>query len=391
MKDFKLYVFIASLLLVFYLVAEYKRPKPINWSVTYLKKDKIPFGTYILYNHLHDIFPGDSVSTFREPVYNVLNDHDISKATYIIICKYANLNEYDFGKLTNFIKKGNDVFIASTAFGEYLYKKLNMTTERVYNHDIEDSICFVNSHLDSTKTYKIAKEINEAYFDEIDTANATVLARNAAKQATFVKYTFGKGNLYLSSTPGVFTNYSLLNPLSAEYAAKSLSYLKNKKTILWDEYYNLGRDGEESIMRVFFSNPALKWAYYIALISLVVYVLYQMKRRQRIIPVIEPLSNSTLDFVSVVGQVYYEQRDNSNIAQKKASYFLEHIRNQFNLKTNMLNDEFVEALSQKSAVDTKLVKDLIHQIIIIHSNTHVSDQQLIDLNKNIEQFYLLSR
>ena len=33
-------------------------PKPINWSLSYMKKDKIPFGTEALYTALPEIFPG---------------------------------------------------------------------------------------------------------------------------------------------------------------------------------------------------------------------------------------------------------------------------------------------------------------------------------------------
>ena len=38
-----------------------------------------------------------------------------------------------------------------------------------------------------------------------------------------------------------------------------------------------------------------------------------MKRKQRIIPVIEPLKNSTVDFVHTVASVYFNAKDNWNI------------------------------------------------------------------------------
>ena len=104
-------------------------------------------------------------------------------------------------------------------------------------------------------------------------------------------------------------------------------------------------------MRVFFSHASLQWAYYISLFGMVIFVLYEMKRRQRIIPVIEPLKNSTVEFVNVVGQVYYEQRNNMNIAQKKILFFLEHLRTKYYLKTNPLDQEFIERLSQKTGIE----------------------------------------
>jgi hypothetical protein len=392
MKDFKIYIFIASLILVVYLVAEYKRPKPIDWTSSLLKTDKIPFGTYILYNQLHDIFPGAGIQSYREPVYNVLSDHGIKQGTYLIICNSLDLTEYDYGKLTAFINNGNDVFIAASDYGTYFGRKLKVETDEDYAlKQKQDTIQFVNKQLDTSKLLIVSKELKESYFGAFDTTKAIVLAKNRSGKSTFIKYSFGKGSLYLNTNPHLFTNYNLLNPDGAAYAAKALSYLKNNKTVLWDEYYTMGREGETSLMRVFLRKPALKWAYCITLASLILYVLYQTKRRQNIIPVIEPLANSSTDFVKVVGQVYYEQRNNGNIAQKQATYFLEHIRTKYHLKTTLLNEEFTTSLSQKSGVEIPFLQKLFNQITIIRSGARISDRDLISFNQNIEQFYIQSR
>ncbi|WP_448700816.1 DUF4350 domain-containing protein [Mucilaginibacter sp. AW1-3] len=392
MKDFKIYIFIASILVTIYLVAQYKRPKPIDWTSSFLKTDKIPFGTYILYNQLHDIFPGAAIQNYREPVYNVLSDHDIKQATYLIISNSVNLTEYDLNKLTAFVKQGNDVFIAAADFGDAVQKKLKVETDRNYDlSQTDDSIRFVNKALNPQHFFKLSKELRENYFSAFDTTKAVVLARNASGKSTFIRFAIGKGALYLNTNPHLFTNYSLLNPDDEDYAGKALSYLKNSKTLLWDEYYVLGREGETSLMRVFFQKPPLKWAYCITLASLVLYVLYQLKRRQRIIPVIEPLRNSSIDFVKTVGQVYYERRNNANIAQKKATYFLEYIRTNYHLKTGLLNEELTATLSQKSGVDVSFLHRLFNQINIIRSGANISDRDLIAFNQNIEQFYIQSR
>ncbi len=51
----------------------------------------------------------------------------------------------------------------------------------------------------------------------------------------------------------------------------------------------------------------------------------------------------------------------------------------------------MEILSNKSGVDKNLITDLINQIKQAQNDIKVSDRALIDLNKNIEQFYLQSR
>ena len=115
--------------------------------------------------------------------------------------------------------------------------------------------------------------------------------------------------------------------------------------------------------------------------------MYEIKRRQRIIPVIERPKNSSVEFVNVVGRVYYQQRNNRDIAEKKITYLLEYIRNKYRLKTIDLNQEFREALINKSGANADLIDDILEQIKYLKAGQMVRDDQLIRLNKNIEEFY----
>ena len=185
----------------------------------------------------------------------------------------------------------------------------------------------------------------------------------------------------------MFTNFSLLNQTGAAYAATALSFVKNDDNLMWDRYYTEGREDDESSMRVFLRNTNLRWAFYITFFSLLLFVLYEIKRRQRIIPVIEPPANETLGFVTVVGQVYYEKRNNANIAHKKVIYLLEHLREHYRLKTNKLDHEFGDMLSKKTGINSQLATDLINAVNFISVQQHVSNWELINLNKLIEKFY----
>jgi len=389
MKDLKIYIFLASILLVFYVVAQYNKPKPTDWSLTLVNTDKIPFGTYVLFNRIDDIFPGAKVKTYREPVYNVINDEGVKNSTYIIVAQQVDLNKYDYEKLTNYIKKGNDVFIAAQSFGPEIAKKLGVHASIQYREGTATRISFVNKKI-SSYLYDIDKGSSDGYFTTFNASKAIILGKNEYQSVNYLKFPMGKGNLYVNANPMMFSNYSLLQDMGASYASISLSYLKNPKSIIWDQYYTQDREGSESPMRVFLNNTQLRWAFYIAFFTMVFFVLYEMKRRQRIIPVIEPLANTTVEFANVVGQVYYEQRNNINIAQKKVAYFLEHIRATYNLRTNVFDDEFITTLSQKSGVDAALVKKLIQEVVYVRLPSPISDSDLISLNQNIEQFYTQS-
>jgi len=86
MKSLKAYLIAGGIILIIYIVAQFNRPKAVDWNETLSSKDKIPFGTYILNNRLGDIFPGAAITRYRQPVYNVLVDDSLANSTYVIIC-----------------------------------------------------------------------------------------------------------------------------------------------------------------------------------------------------------------------------------------------------------------------------------------------------------------
>ncbi len=394
MKDLKFYLIIAFSLLVFYCVVEYNRPKPVDWNPTYLDTDKIPYGTYILNHQLNDIFPGATIQTTRMPVYNTLfnavKERRYQPGSYLIIAQKADIDAADFGQMLDYIKKGNAVFIASFYVSKFLSDtlKLKINSEPSFSSAKKTKLSFTNPALNSSHTYSFERQIGNQYFSKFDTAKAVVLGKNQYKHVNFIRYAFGKGFLYLMPSPDYFINYNLLKTEGSDYAAKALSYLPTKGEIIWDEYATAGPEDEGgSPMRVFLSHHELRWAYFIALFSLLFFVLYEVKRRQRIIPIADPLQNTTVEFVQVVGQVYYQQRNNLNIAAKKVTFFLEQIRSRYQLKTNVIDPELIQTLIRKSGANADLVVDIFKHIDYVQTGKQITDKELIQLNQLTEQFY----
>lgn len=392
MKSLKTYLIAGGVILTIYIVAQFNRPKAVNWAETLSSKDKIPFGTYILNDRLNDIFPGAAITRYRQPIYNVIVDDSLANSAYLIICPDIEPSKTEYNHVINYVKKGNDVFIAAADFGDVFEKKLSVATQSHSSlFSTFTSVDYCSPALNPKKPISIDKNIADTYFSKFDTLHAVVISQNQEKKANFIKYTYGNGNLYLCANPKFFSNYSLLNAGGRIYAEIALSFLKNPKKLAVDEYYTQGDVGEDSPMRVFLSNPLLQWAYYITLFSLLVFVLYEIKRRQRIIPVIEPLKNSSLEFVNVVGGLYYERRNSANIAQKKILYFLTWLRDEHQVKTNKLDDEFTEKIIGKFNLERSFARDFVRFINYLNVQDRVSDQELIELNKQIEKFYNQAR
>lgn len=394
MKGFKTYIIGCVVLLALYLIAQYYRPKPTNWTPTYLKEDKIPFGLYLLHEEIGQLFPDAVVKVSRLPAYNTLKDQRYTHAAYLFVAGDLKLDSLDCASLVQFMEQGNRVFISTFDLGKQLTKQLKKTDfDAHYDVKRKKSIPlnFVNPAVKAKKDYVFDERLADYYFRAVDTSRTTVLGKDAKGEVTFVKYTYGKGALFILPNPKIFTNYSLLDPQGADYAAKALSYLTDVKTLIWDENNTRGNVEDDSILRVLFKYDQLRWAYLLTVTGILIFVFFEMKRRQRIIPVVEPLKNTSVDFVKVVGKVYYQQRDNKDIALKKISYFLEFVRNNYRLKASKADMELQELLILKSDVAEDVIKALFVIIQQINGEIRVKDDQLITLNKLTEQFYKEAR
>ena len=150
------------------------------------------------------------------------------------------------------------------------------------------------------------------------------------------------------------------------------------------------QDGQvisKSPMRYILNQPALKSAWYVFLIGTLIFMFFNAKRKQRIIPIKKPLPNTTVDFTKTIGNLYYQEGDHDNIINKKIVYFLEKIRNTYLIDTNkQLDEEFIKKLHLKSG---KEISDIQRAIFLINSyrnnpNTSI-EEDLIQMNKAIEK------
>jgi len=318
-----------------------------------------------------------------------LKGKNYKSTSYLIIAGKLNLDQLDYKELVRFMKAGNHVFIATEQPGDVLEERLKLSINHyiILGKSKKYALSFVNPSLNPLHKYYLDQRLAKQYFTTVDTSRAKALGKGEDGDTNFVKYSFGAGALYIMANPQVFTNYNLLSTEGAQYAAKALSVLPLSKTLIIDEYSTRNTITDNSIFRVVFAHPPLAWAYSIALSGLLLFVIFEMKRRQRIIPVIEPLTNSSVEFVKVVGRVYYQQRDNRDITEKKISYFLEYIRTRYNLKTNIPDDELAAALILKSGVTEETITGIFDSMQKVAGGLKVSDQQLIHLNTLIEKFY----
>jgi len=385
--------------LVGIIVTEIVRPRPINWRPSYTSISKIPFGCFVLFNELPSLFPNSEIQSVEESIYDVLIKNDSSiTSNYILINDYIYLDEQETNQILEYVAKGNQVFIATTELRGKLADTLNIEILQEYTIK-EDTVNVDFTHTDLNKNiYEFERGVNTAYFTSLDTLNTEILGHIHFKDNTFlnneknvkqvkpnfIKTSFGKGSFIINTLPIAFSNYYLLSDKSS-YSANSFSYLHNN-LLYWDDYKKSGRKVISSPMRFVLNQPALKWSYYLVLCGLLLFVIFKAKREQRIIPVIKPLENSSVEFARTVGSLYHQSKDYTNLNSKKINYFLTYIRNRYYINTTVLNERLVTQLAAKAGKNIEETKSLIDFMLSLKNKPIHTEQDTLNLAQKINTF-----
>lgn len=394
-RTLKIYIFLLVVLLVAIVVIDINRPKPIDWSPTYSIKDKIPYGMYVFDKEIDSLLGKQKIERFSNTPYeyfdsdaylDTLIPSNKKKGTFINIAKISNLDEQSISQICSFVGQGNAAFISSETIPNSLLDSLNLTMDNEYKYSDSIYNWVANKKL-GTQKYKIIEGVNNNYFSKIDTLNTTVLGYQSGDSArvNFIKVNYKIGTFYLHTQPVAFTNFHLLKGNHHEYAEKVLSYIP-KTDLFWGIKDQNGEVISASPMRYILSQPALRWAWYIFLIGMIIFIIFNAKRKQRIVPIIKPLPNTTVDFTKTIGNLYYQEGDHDNIIDKKIIYFLEKIRNDYLIDTHKLDDDFIKKLHSKSGRKLEDIKNVVVLINLYRKNSFSSvEEDLIQINNAIEK------
>jgi hypothetical protein len=396
-KSIKIYIAILVFVLALILVADRDQAKPVDWRPTYSVNDKIPYGLYIFDKEIHGLFKKQKIEKIAtQTPYEYLDskyDEDTLVQTYKIKGTLLNISEQNtiddqsITEIFYFVSHGNNAFLSMKTFPESLLDSLKIKVQSNFLQTDTTTIWMANKKVSSKKYH--FRAAMEDYFSKIDTANTTVLGYQSStknkKQINFIKVPYKGGYFFLHTQPVAFTNYHLLKNNHYQYAENVLSYLP-KGDVFW---YTKGQNSEsisESPLRYIFSQPALKWAWYFFLIGMLIFMIFNAKRKQRIVPILKPLPNLTVDFTKTIGNLYYQEGDHENIIDKKIIYFLEKIRNEYLIDTTKLDDDFIKKLHHKTGKEETDIRELVFLINEHRNSYHGSlEEDLIRINNAIEK------
>jgi hypothetical protein len=362
--------------------------------VTLWRNDKIPYGTWYAFNSLTHLFKQATVDrSAASPVY--LTGEADKKNALVIISKTVFPSPDEVRSLLNYAALGNYVFISGFDINKSILDSFGLKTSE---GDARDTLALNLIHPETfdSLAFTYPGFAFDKYFKSYDTSITNVLGTDRNGRPDFVSFTYdGGGAIFFHLAPMAFTNYFLLHNQNISYYDIAISQIPAAvEKITWDDYFRHHFDGQDdegrkgfSKLGLFLHDPVLKWAFWLTILLIGIVYIFESKRKQRILPFIKPLKNTSLDFVETIGRLYYQQKDNSNLFAKITTQFMGHIRSRYKLSSSEEDNDLEKGLAFKSGYDPAEIKDIFEQMRRLNQQPKITDDDLLTFNDKISKFY----
>lgn len=199
-----------------------------------------------------------------------------------------------------------------------------------------------------------------------------------------VSVPYGKGEVIFVSSPLLFTNYGMLEGNTSVYIFRLMSYLADLPVYRTEAYVKTDAMlvAEQSPFREFIKRPPLRWALYLALLGVVLFMIFTARRRQRVIPIMSKPANRSLEFIQLIGTLYYQRKDHVDLVRKKFKLFAEELRKTAGVDISDVNTDDCEyqLLAEKTGMNCDRLKKVIRQIrLVLHSEGNISVEEMRSL------------
>lgn len=204
------------------------------------------------------------------------------------------------------------------------------------------------------------------------------------KVPTAVSVPYGKGEVIFVSSPLLFTNYGMLEGNTFVYIFRLMSCLADLPVYRTEAYVKTDAMlvAEQSPFREFIKRPPLRWALYLALLGVVLFMIFTARRRQRVIPIMSKPANRSLEFIQLIGTLYYQRKDHVDLVRKKFKLFAEELRKTAGVDISDVNTDDREylLLAEKTGMNSDRLKKVIRQIrLVLHSEGNISVEEMRSL------------
>ncbi len=434
---------VAFLLLIYW--AEVSKPKIFNWRVTFLPHSGEPFGCQLFDEMMSKVMPNGYEVTSKDLNSLALDSVAMSKRNILVQSDDEVISSYDIDRLDAILKLvrlGSNVMVVQDNFrmvedkldikrsdwswrnfagfardfrqnGRMYYDTLiwkfppSEYPERTYsiNQILSGNALFVTSDKWERIIYKrfyddyYYDDNDESYYeedvvhpDEDGNRQDENLLDEEEDCVVFMRQKVGKGYLYILSAPELLTNYSITHNNTAELALRIMNELSDKPTLRTTACLPKVKNEEtiSSLSYISGQSPLL-WAYRLSLLAILLFFIFNAKRRQRIIPVMPEPVNHQLEFVKQIGTLYYQRGDNADMVMKKFKFLKERLRRevQIDISDPSADEESLPQLASLTGYELRHLKSVVSALRVLErqKEPYVTLDEMTKLLDDINNIY----
>jgi len=353
-KTFKIYALIFIIIMVILALLEVNKKEVVDWRKNFDVNEKSPFGLFVFNREAKDLFK-NNLKKIDVTAYDYYNEN--KKKPHNIVVIESEIDIESWNRILDEVSNGSDAMVIMEKMPKEISDSIGFYDSQISFEDINAlKLTDKKYQNDFIKLDKFPSGRGFSYIKPgVQVLGKTVEKKND-DQANFIKAKFGKGNIYVHCEPLFLTNYYLLKSGNTKYAQDVFSYLDDRET-LW--FVEANTKESRFFMRFILGNPALKYAWWLLLAGLILFIFFNAKRKQRIVPIIEPLKNTSVDFVKSIGNLYLQEGDFHDMMAKKAQYFLNKVRLDLLIDTQNLDEEFAKKLQLKTGKNIEMINEAI--------------------------------
>lgn len=367
----------------------------------YHYNSKQPYGSKVFVEWLKNYHP---VSVSKSSL-QALADSTTHPVTLVITDDHFDPDSTTIGAMHSLLSRGSTLLVCATGFGNRLLERMSVADGYMYNGAMpiyrasDTTRAITDSSLLPGIQYSLQDSALFAYKMDTTpaTANDTIIWKSVlvgGKETSYIiaaRSTVGSGTLILCTAPQLLTNYGMLYDRLWNATEVLTSYLPDGP-VLWDEHYKPEQlDYEQrSRLDLIGAYKGLTLAYWILLGGLALYLVVAGRRRQRPIPILQPVKAYTLEFIETISALYWMRRDNTVVAQQMLTQFKKQVHRKHRITISDRADEPEQHLAAASGAPLEVVRSLV-AMCRMPLPEKMSDDALLELSKQIETFFAFSK
>lgn len=404
-------IFIVVFLLIMFAI-EYHLPKKFVWSPTFSHTDEQPFGC-ALFDSLLSVSLPNGYTVSKSTFYQLEQEDSVNRRGILVVADRLNLSEVDVKAMLQMAERGNKIMLVGAMYNRYMKDTLGfesyygyfspvMLKQYATNPTSKDSLCWVgDSTVYPRQTFYSYPSLCSSYFwgDSLPerilaektifsneyrytTEADTLIADSLSHVPVAMARRYGKGELIMVSTPLLFTNYGVLDGQNVNYVFRLLSQMGELPIIRTEGYLKETAQVQQSPFRFFLSQPPLRWALYLSMITILLFMIFTAKRRQRVIPIVREPENKSLEFTELIGTLYFQKKNHADLVHKKFTYFAEVLRREIQVDIEEVSDDerSFDRIAQKTGMETEEIAKFIRSVRpVIYGGRTISEEQMKSL------------